>query len=904
MTSTSAPASPATPTTVRRADYQAPAWFVRHVELAFDLDAPRTIVTARLAVERNPAAPAGTPLRLDGEALDLLDIAIADQPLASDRYRIEQQADAQTLVVETDADRFVLTTRVANRPADNLQLSGLYATGQMLLTQCEAEGFRRITFFPDRPDVMATWRVTLRANRSRYPVLLSNGNLLSEGPVAGDDERHQAVWDDPFPKPSYLFALVAGQLQANEETYRTRSGRDVLLQVWADPANRDRTDYAMQSLKRSIAWDEQRFDLELDLDRFMIVATHDFNMGAMENKGLNIFNAKYLFADPQVSTDDDFFSIESIVAHEYFHNWTGNRVTCRDWFQLTLKEGLTVFRDQEFSADMLAAESGEGSPAAASARAVHRIETVRRLRAMQFAEDAGPMAHPIRPDTYQAIDNFYTATVYEKGAEVIRMLQTLVGVDGFRKGMTLYFERHDGQAVTCDDFVAAIADANGRDLSSFLRWYRTAGTPRIFAENHFDAGTGQYRLTLRQQLPGRDGQLQTPTAEQALPIPVAIALLDRDGSERLATTVELTAPEQSFAFDLPPHAPGQPPVLSLLRGFSAPVIASVAHSDDDLAFLLAHDTDPFKRGEAGPSLWLRAIESALNAASAPSALSALIDALGRALTDAHLDDGLRRQLLAIPSEGYLVEQLDSIDPARLRAARNAVRDQAARALSGPLKVVMAGEHWRQPYKLGVGVVARRGLANTALQLTTAIGDDESRAAAWAQFDGANNMTDRVAALGALLQTSADDADRALAAFERDFSHEPGVMDKWFMMQASMQRFPGGEPVLERIRRLQRHPAFSLKNPNKVRALLNVFCTANLAEFHRADGAGYALWVEQVLALDRTNPQVAARLARALDRHDRFVPALRDAMRAALAEVAAAAQSPNVKEIVDRARQTG
>ena len=888
---------------VRRADYQAPAWRIRHVELCFDLDAPRTIVTARLDVERNEAARAGEPLRLDGEALELLDIAIDDQPLAADRFRLEQQAEAQTLVVVPDADRFVLTTRVANRPADNLQLSGLYASGQMLLTQCEAEGFRRITFFPDRPDVMATWRVTLRASRARYPVLLSNGNLLSAGPVAGDEERHQVIWDDPFPKPSYLFALVAGQLQANEARYRTRSGRDVLLQVWADPANRDRTDYAMQSLQRSIAWDEQRFDLELDLDRFMIVATHDFNMGAMENKGLNIFNAKYLFADPQVSTDDDFFTIESIVAHEYFHNWTGNRVTCRDWFQLTLKEGLTVFRDQEFSADMLAAESGEGSPAAASARAVHRIETVRRLRAMQFAEDAGPMAHPIRPDTYQAIDNFYTATVYEKGAEVIRMLQTLVGVDGFRKGMALYFERHDGQAVTCDDFVAAIADANGRDLSAFLRWYGTAGTPRITAESQFDAATGQYRLTLRQQLPDRDGRLTTPTADQALPIPVAIGLLDRDGSERLAATVELTAPQQTFAFDLPAHAPGQPPVLSLLRGFSAPVIASVTHSDEDLAFLLAHDTDPFNRWEAGQSLWLRAIRTALTATVDAKALDALLDALGRALTDAHLDDGLRRQLLVIPAEGYLVEQLEQIDPALLRAARNAVRDRAAHELIGPLKVVMAGAHWRQPYKLGVGIVARRGLANTALALTTAIGDSESREAAWAQFNGANNMTDQSAALTALLQTTQDEADRALAAFERDFSHEPAVMDKWFMLQAGMQRLPGGEPVLDRVRRLLRHPAFSLKNPNKVRALLNVFCTANLAEFHRTDGAGYALWVEQVLALDRTNPQVAARLARALDRHDRFAPALRGAMRAALAEVAAAAQSPNVKEIVDRALQT-
>ena len=881
------------PVTIRRSDYRPPDYLAPSLHLKFELDPARTVVTGTARYLRRPGAAADAPLRLDGEGLELLSIAIDGRPLARDSYRLT----GDMLVLDAPPEAFELTTTVAISPVANLQLSGLYSSNGMLITQCEAQGFRRITFFQDRPDVMARYRVELHADRRRFPVLLSNGNLVAR---REEGERHVAVWEDPFPKPSYLFALVAGLLEVNERRQRTRSGREVTLQVWVEPGNRSKTEHAMASLQRAIVWDEQRFDLELDLDRFMIVATSDFNMGAMENKGLNIFNAKYLFANPRIATDEDFARVESIVGHEYFHNWTGNRVTCRDWFQLTLKEGLTVFRDQEFSADLLAAELGEGSTAATSARAVHRIETVRVLRAMQFAEDAGPMAHPIRPDSYQAIDNFYTTTVYEKGAEVIRMLQTLVGVDGFRKGMALYFERHDGQAVTCDDFVAAVADANGRDLGRFMRWYETAGTPLVLVRSSFDAAAGRYSLFFRQHL--RDAHARTVPAgdvPRPLQIPIALGLLDRSGKEILATTIELTEGEQRFDFD---NLRAEP-VPSLLRGFSAPVIVKHDYDDDDLAFLLAHDTDPFNRWEACQQLIVRAIVQAMDGAAGAQASARTTELLGRsllgALTDSRLDDGLRNQLLALPSEGFLTEQLDDIDPARLRAARNGVRAALAQTLLEPLQSLVAQRHWQQPYQLAVSACSRRAFANTALQLLNAI--HLPQAAEWArrQFDAADNMTDRLAALQALLLTDAAGSGAALAAFEKEYADEPAVMDKWFMLQATMHRLDGMPPVLERVLELTRHPAYSGNNPNKVRSLLNAFCTGNLAEFHRPDGRGYDLWVEQVLQLDRINPQVAARLARALDRHSKFIAPLREKMHAALGRVAHNARSADVREIVER-----
>ena len=905
--------------TIRRSDYRPPDYLTPSVHLRFDLDPERTLVTATTRFVRRDGVAAATPLRLDGEGLELLAISLDGIALEAGRHALVDDG----LILQAPPAEFELTVVVAIAPVRNLQLSGLYASNGMLITQCEAQGFRRITYFQDRPDVMARYRVELCADRAGFPVLLSNGNLIDS---QNHGERHVAVWEDPFPKPSYLFALVAGRLEVNEQRYRTRSGRDVTLQVWVEPGNAGKTEHAMASLKRAIAWDERRFDLELDLDRFMIVATSDFNMGAMENKGLNIFNTKYLFANPRIATDEDFARVESIVGHEYFHNWTGNRVTCRDWFQLTLKEGLTVFRDQEFSADLLAAELGEGSPAAVSARAVHRIETVRVLRAMQFAEDAGPMAHPIRPDSYQAIDNFYTTTVYEKGAEVIRMLQTIVGVDGFRKGMALYFRRHDGQAVTCDDFVSAVADANGRDLSRFIAWYATAGTPLVLVRSAFDAATGRYSLVFRQHLRGADGRT-VPAGDLArtdntgdgaargpLQIPIALGLIDRDGKEALATTIELTAGEQRFDFD----GFGRPPVPSLLRGFSAPVIIQHDYSDDDLAFLLAHDTDPFNRWEACQQLIVRAIVQTMAAqpsrASAkggpPARLSrgrAQADAgvalLGRslleALTDERLDDGLRNQLLVLPSEGFLTEQLDDIDPDALRAARNQVRAMLARALQEPLQGFVAGRHWLAPYRQSVTAASQRALANSALLLLNTLALPSAAALAQEQFDAANNMTDRLAALQALLLTTPARTEAALAAFEREYEDEPAVMDKWFMLQATMHRLPGAEPVLERVLTLTRHRAYSINNPNKVRSLLNAFCTGNLAEFHREDGRGYELWAQQVLALDRINPQVAARLARALDRHTKFVAPLRERMYAALTRVARHARSADVREIVER-----
>jgi aminopeptidase N len=881
------------PVTVRRLDYTPPDHVVDTIELRFELDPQRTVVTAALAIRRRPGAPADAPLRLDGEALELLSAGIDGTPVPAARLH----ATPDGLTVDAPPAAFTLTTRVAIAPASNTELMGLYVSNGNFFTQCEAQGFRRITYFPDRPDVMARYTVELVADRARWPVLLSNGNLVESGPLP--DGRHRARWVDPFPKPSYLFALVAGNLVAQEARITTRSGRDALLQVWVEPGNLDRTDHAMQSLIRSIRWDERRYGLELDLDRFMIVAVADFNMGAMENKGLNVFNTKYVFAHPRIATDTDFANVESVVAHEYFHNWTGNRVTCRDWFQLTLKEGLTVFRDQEFSADVLAAACPDEA-SARSARAVKRIDDVRVLRSLQFAEDAGPMAHPIRPDAYQAIDNFYTVTVYEKGAEVIRMLQTLVGRDGFAKGLALYFERHDGQAVTCEDFVSAIADANGRDLAQFRLWYAQAGTPRVRAEGAWDPATRRYALTLSQWCPPTPGQPD----KAPFHVPVSIGLLGSDGRELAAATLELTAERQTFSFDgvdPGPAADGRRFVVpSLLRDFSAPVILEHAPGDEAFAFLLAHDTDPFNRWEASQRLAVSAILRTLGGEPVTAAAAALVDALGRALDDATLDAALREQLLGLPAEGFVAEQLPVVDPVRLRAARNAVRDAIGRGLAAPLRATVEAMRAPGPYSPDPVSAGRRGLRNAALALLVESGVQGADALAAAQIDAADNMTDRLGALAALVQSSSPRREPALDAFARTFADEPLAMDKWFVLQATMHRQSGDAPVLERVRALTGHPAFSLRNPNKVRSLVTAFCSGNLAEFHAADGSGYAWWAEQVLALDALNPQVAARLSRATDRWRKFDPARQAAMRAALERVAAQARSPDVLEVVGKA----
>jgi aminopeptidase N len=881
------------PVTVRRLDYAPPAHRVDSIDLRFELDPQRTVVTARMSVRRGDGTPADAPLRFDGESLEFLSATIDGVPVPAERLQVLPDG----LRIDAPPAAFELVTRVAIAPEANTELMGLYVSNGNFCTQCEAQGFRRITYFPDRPDVMARYTVELVADAARWPVLLSNGNLVDTTTLP--DGRRCVRWVDPFPKPSYLFALVAGNLEAQEERIVTRSGRDALLQVWVEPGNLDRTDHAMQSLIRSIRWEETRYGLELDLDRFMIVAVGDFNMGAMENKGLNIFNTKYVFAHPRIATDTDFANVESVVAHEYLHNWTGNRVTCRDWFQLTLKEGLTVFRDQEFSADMLAAACPDEA-SARSARAVKRIEDVRVLRGLQFAEDAGPMAHPIRPDAYQAIDNFYTVTVYEKGAEVIRMLQTLVGRDGFARGLALYFERHDGQAVTCEDFVAAIADANGRDLTRFRRWYAQAGTPRVRAEGRWDEAARRYTLTLSQACP------PTPGQPEKLPfhIPVSVGLIGSDGRELAATTLELVDASSVFTFDdidPAPDAGGRRFVVpSLLRDFSAPVVLEHDADDDALAFLLGHDSDAFNRWEAAQRLAVSAILRTLGGEPAEIAAQALVQALGRALQDPTLDAGLREQLLALPSEAFVAEQLPVVDPVALRTARNAVRDRLGRGLEAALRAAVAAMRSDSPYSPDPVSASRRGLLNTALALLVESGAQDADALAAQRIATADNMTDRLGALAALVQSASPLREGALADYGREFAGEPLAMDKWFMLQATMHRQAGDAPVLERVRRLMSHPAFSMRNPNKVRSLVTAFCSGNLAEFHAADGSGYAFWAEQVLALDGTNPQVAARLSRAMDRWRKFDPARQALMRAALERVAARAGSPDVVEVVGKA----
>jgi aminopeptidase N len=892
----------ATPAVIRRADYTPPAYLIETVALEFDLDPARTIVKNTMRLRRNPDAAAVSRLELMGEALELVSVALDGKPLPAHAYRAHEHG----LVVDAVPDAFDLTVTSACAPVQNTTLSGLYVSSGNFFTQCEAEGFRRITYFPDRPDVMATYTVVLRAEKSAYPVLLSNGNLVESGDLA--DGRHFAKWEDPFKKPSYLFALVAGKLVALEERIRTGSGSEKLLQVWVEPHDLDKTRHAMDSLIHSIRWDEARFGLELDLDRFMIVAVSDFNMGAMENKGLNIFNTKYVLANPETATDTDFANVEAVVGHEYFHNWTGNRVTCRDWFQLSLKEGLTVFRDQEFSADM------QGGADDATARAVKRIEDVRVLRQMQFAEDAGPMAHPVRPESYVEINNFYTMTVYEKGAEVVRMYQTLFGRDGFRRGMDLYFARHDGQAVTCDDFRHAMADANGRDLTQFERWYSQAGTPRVAVRCVYDAAAKRYTVTLAQRY-GDASPAARETQTGPLLIPFAIGLIGSNGrdlplklegeSTASGTTrvLELTEAQASFTFVDVDEAP----LPSLLRNFSAPVIVEYDYTNDELAFLLAHDSDPFNRWEAGQRLATRELLALAARAAAGQPLSlddSIVAAFARVLTDESLSAAFRELALMLPSESYLAEQMAEANPAAVHRARQFMRQRLATALRDAWLGVYNAHTRPGPYEPTADAAGDRALKNLALGYLAEL-DEPSDAVrlANAQYDAADNMTDRAAALATLIAagaaTGAPVAERALDDFYRRFEAEPLVIDKWFALQAT-QRGTAERPVIEIVRKLMAHPAFTLRNPNRARSLIFSFCAANPAQFHAEDGSGYAFWAEQVIALDALNPQVAARLARSLELWRRYTPALRERMREALERVASQVKSRDVREIVEKA----
>ncbi|MFA9218613.1 MAG: aminopeptidase N, partial [Sphingomonadaceae bacterium] len=826
------------PQTIFRNDYTPPAYLVDTVELGFDLDPARTIVANRVLMRQNPASNS-RDIVLHGEEIELVALRLNGTLLTPDQYELTES----TLTIRMAPELVVLEIESLCAPVNNTTLSGLYVSNGNFFTQCEAEGFRRITFFPDRPDVMAKYTVMLRADKALYPVLLSNGNLIEEGELP--DGRHYAKWEDPFKKPSYLFALVAARLVCQEERYTLQSGREVLLQVWVEEGNLDKTDYAMQSLKNSIRWDEQRFGLELDLDRFMIVAVGDFNMGAMENKGLNIFNTKFVLANPRVATDIDFAGIEAVVGHEYFHNWTGNRVTCRDWFQLSLKEGLTVFRDQEFSADMIGTDSG---------RAVTRIDQVRTLRQAQFPEDAGPMAHPVRPDSFVEINNFYTVTIYEKGAEVVRMYQTLVGRDGFRKGMDLYFERHDGQAVECDDFRAAMADANGRDFSQFERWYAQAGTPVVQAVTRYDAAAQVYEITLSQSCPPSAGQ------PDKLPfhIPVAVGLLGADGrdlplqldgavaSGQTTLVLELTEAQQTFRFT----GVSEAPTPSILRDFSAPVILDYAYTDAQLLHLFSHDSDPVNRWEAGQRLAMERLLALTEAVAQgrPLALDdTFIAAQRNLLLDASLDPAFRELALILPSEGIIAEQMAVVDPQTIHSARQFMRRTIAAALKDELLAAYKANQTPGAYSPDALSAGKRALKNLCLAYLLVAPEAAELQLAQQQFEQAGNMTDRAAALAALIH-SGSDASAYLQAFYRDFEQEALVVDKWFAMQAAA---PSSDVAT--VRKLMQHPAFTLKNPNRARSLIFSFTNANPAQFHAADGSAYAFWAELVIQLDAINP---------------------------------------------------
>ncbi|MFP8779203.1 aminopeptidase N [Hydrogenophaga sp. RWCD_12] len=892
---------------IRREDYTPPPFWIDRIELTFDLDPAKTRVLNKMSLRRNTEVPA-QPLRLHGEDLNLARVMFNGGGCSF-------KMDGQILVMENlpeGPEPFELEIFTTCSPEKNTQLSGLYLSQGDFFTQCEAEGFRRITYFLDRPDVMASYTVLLRADKDKYPVLLSNGNLVEQGALA--DNRHFAKWVDPHRKPSYLFALVAGRLVAREQRIVTRAGKEHLLQVYVRPGDMDKTEHAMNSLISSVIWDEARFGLALDLERYMIVATSDFNMGAMENKGLNIFNTKYVLGSSATATDTDFANIESVVAHEYFHNWTGNRITCRDWFQLSLKEGLTVFRDQEFSMDLCAD---------ASARAVKRIEDVRVLRTMQFPEDAGPMAHPVRPDQYVEINNFYTVTVYEKGAEVVRMMQTLVGNDqsdpsgrhGFRQGMDLYFQRHDGHAVTCDDFAQAIADANpdselARQLTPFKRWYSQSGTPRVRVSGQYNAAERRFALTLSQSCPATPGQSE----KQPYVIPVAVGLVDASGQDlplRLqgeaaaaGTTrlLVLSEASQTFVFD----DIDAEPVPSVLRGFSAPVVLDSGLTDTQLLHLLAHDGDAFNRWEASQQLALRLAVQAVRADGpvSPAPLdTAFVEAMRAVLRHPTLDAALKELVLTLPSETYIAEQLDEVDPQRIHAVRETMREQLAEALQPDW--VWAFEQHKdngayRPDPLSSGRRALAGLSLTMLCLAAReSGDTVWPGKAYQRFKDAGNMTDRFNALSALVVSGQPLAQEALARFHALFKNEALVIDKWFALQAGAPDRGGN--VLPAVRQLMNHPDFNLKNPNRARSVIFSFCSANPAGFHRNDAAGYVFWSERVLELDAINPQVAARLARALDRWKKLAEPFRSAAREAIARVAAKSDlSPDTREVVTRA----
>ena len=870
-------------------DYQAPEYLIDETHLTFELFEDHTLVHAQLVMRRNPERGAGLPpLALDGQQLELLSVKLNDLELTAQDYQLTDSH----LTLHPQTEQFVLDTSVKIHPESNTALEGLYKSGGMFCTQCEAEGFRKITYYLDRPDVMSTFTTTVIGDKNRYPILLSNGNPVGSGPQ--DDGRHWATWEDPFKKPAYLFALVAGDLWCVEDTFTTMSQREVALRIYVEPENIDKCQHAMNSLKKSMRWDEETYGREYDLDIFMIVAVNDFNMGAMENKGLNIFNSSAVLARAETATDAAHQRVEAIVAHEYFHNWSGNRVTCRDWFQLSLKEGFTVFRDAGFSADMNSAT-------------VKRIQDVAYLRTHQFAEDAGPMAHAVRPDSFIEISNFYTLTVYEKGSEVVGMLYTLLGAEGFRKGSDVYFDRHDGQAVTCDDFISAMEDANGVDLTQFKRWYSQAGTPRLSVSEQYDGGSQTYSLTFTQSCPATPGQ----TEKLPFVIPVALGLLDARGKElplQLADesspagtsrVLSVTESQQTFTFT----GLTEQPLPSLLRGFSAPVKLHFAYSRDQLMFLMQHDSDGFNRWEAGQQLAVQVLQDLIGQHQRGEALvmdQRLVQALRSVLGNEQLDQAMVAEMLSLPGEAYLTEISDVADVEAIHAAREFARKQLADSLYDALWARYQANREvskTTPYVPQASHFARRALQNIALSYLMLTGKPEVLAAALEQFEHSDNMTERLTALAVLVNSPFEaEKAQALASFAEHFKDNPLVMDQWFSVQAG-STLPGG---LQRVRELMEHPAFNIKNPNKVRALIGAFAGQNLINFHAADGSGYRFLADRVIQLNGFNPQIASRQLAPLTRWRKYDSARQALMKAELERIRNSGElSSDVFEVVSK-----
>ncbi|GAA0835864.1 aminopeptidase N [Marinomonas arenicola] len=869
------------PSAIYLKDYKVPPFLIDKTELTFDLDEATTVVTSRLHMRRNPLdGKSNAPLVLDGgEDVKLIGVAMDGYALPPEEYQLVDDK----LIITATADSFILTCETLIEPQNNTRLEGLYRSSSMFCTQCEAEGFRHITYYLDRPDVMSVFTTTIIADEARYPVMLSNGNEIERAKT--DEGKTVVVWHDPFPKPAYLFALVAGDLAVKNDRFTTQSGRDVKLQIFTESHNIDKVDYAMEALKRSMRWDEEKYGREYDLDIFMIVAVDDFNMGAMENKGLNVFNSSCLLASPKTTTDDAFLRVEAVVAHEYFHNWSGNRVTCRDWFQLSLKEGFTVFRDQSFSADMHSAT-------------VKRVEDVSFLKTAQFAEDAGPMAHPVRPSSFIEISNFYTLTVYEKGSEIVRMIHTLLGEELFRKGSDLYFERHDGQAVTCDDFVAAMQDASGIDLTLFKRWYSQAGTPIVTVEDTYLPEEQRYLLTIKQETPATPGQ---PT-KLPLHIPIRVGLLNEQGQEIQAqyqgeqstdVTLLLSESEQTFEFT----QVSSKPVPSLLRSFSAPVKLRYNYTADQLLLLMSADSDGFNRWSAAQQLAVNELTQLIEQASSGQPLaieSQLVAGLRSLLADESLDPAMVALILALPSQAYLSELAETIDPLAIKKARQFLKETIANALSEQFAQTYQNNIITSDYQPSAQDIARRSLKSMALSYWSETSDDKAKAAIAEQFANADNMTDQFGALSIAVHSAHPDAASMLNAFYEQWKNEPLVVNKWLMLSASQD----ADDALAVVEGLMAHPSFDLKNPNKVRSVLGGF-GQNVAGFHKEDGSGYRFLADQIIVLNKRNPQLASRLCTPLTRWKKLKPELSVKMKAELERILAEDLSKDVYEVVSK-----